>query len=318
MGEWLWDIVPWGYQFLLLVEGMRTAFFDVFFSMVTDIGSGFGYIVLLIVVYWCVDKSVGQGLSFAYLYTAALNTWIKDIWRIPRPGDPALEGVLDRAGIVRRVSPLRHEDSPSFVSGHTQGATVAWGYMAARFKRAWFWIVAVATVVLIGLSRMYLGVHFPQDVIGGLFVGGTYLALWLAAAPRVWEWLSRLSVVWLYALALLVPVIVLLARPLYDMTVPMGAAIGLGIGYLLEGRTIRFSTDGPWLKRLLRAVLGLVIVLVTYLGLSALFDLATPLIGQAAASALRALRYALVGFAGGWLAPWAFVRVKLADRAPEM
>jgi membrane-associated phospholipid phosphatase len=314
MGDFLWDIIPWGYQVLLDVEGMRNDFLNAVFPIITDIGSEIGYLVILTVIYWCINKQAGLGLAYAYLFTATLNTWIKDIWHMPRPDDPALESVLEQAGITRRLTPLRHETSPSFLSGHTQGAVVSWSYMAYRFKKAWFWVVATIIVILIGFSRMYLGVHFPQDVIGGLVVGVIYLLLWLPAEPYVRARLSELTPRRRYGLAVFVPLAVLIVHPVKDTASAMGAAIGLGLGFVLEGQTLRFTVEGEWWRRVLRGILGLVVVLIAYLGLSALFGPFDESMGAAMAIVWRAIRYALVGFAGGWVAPWLFTASKLAKR----
>ena len=314
MGDFLWRIIPWGYQVLLDVEGMRTAFLDALFPIITDLGSEMAYIVILSLVYWCVNKQVMQGLAYAYLLAMTLNTWLKDLWRIPRPDDPALEDTLQQAGILQRLQPLRHETSPAFPSGHTQGAATAWSYMAYRFKRTWFWIAAAILIVLIAFSRMVVGVHFPQDVIGGLAVGAAYLLLWLWAEPSVRGWLARPGAAWRYALAVLVPLAALLVHPVEGTATSIGALIGLGIGFLLEGQTLRFTTAGKWWQRILRGVLGLAVVLLAYFGLSALFGLFDERMGEAMAIVWRVIRYALVGLAGGWVAPWLFTVSGLARK----
>jgi membrane-associated phospholipid phosphatase len=311
MADLLWELIPWGYQVLLSLEGMRSDLLNLFFAVITDVGSEIGYLVILTLIYWCVDKPVGQGLVYAHLFTATLNGWLKDLWRIPRPDDPALEDLLQQAGIADRVQPLRHESSPAFPSGHAQGAVVAWGYMAYRFKKAWFWVLAIVMIAFIGFSRVYLGVHYPQDVIGGLIVGAVYLVLWLWAEPYVRRWLSSLGVGWRYLLAVLVPLAVLLVHPVETTATTMGAVLGLGVGFVLEGQTLCFGTGGRWWLRVLRAVLGLVGIAVTYGGLSALFAL-WDASGPSAELVWRMIRYALLGFVGGWVLPWLFTVTGLA------
>jgi membrane-associated phospholipid phosphatase len=309
----LWNLVPWGYQILLQIELLRTGFLDVVFPIITDIGGEIGYLILLSVVYWCISKPIGQGLSYAYLFTATLNTWLKDIWRIPRPDSPALETKLEQADITARLSPIRHETSPSFPSGHTQGAVVAWGYMAARIAKRWFWIVAAIMAGLIAFSRMYLGVHFPQDIIAGFLIGVLYVGAWLWAEPRVRERATTMDRRWRYALAVLIPLGVLLIYPVDGAATPLGAVIGLGIGYVLESETLRFSVAGPLWQRIARAAIGLVIVGSAYVGLSALFGLFDETMGIAMEIVWRTLRYGLVGFVGGWVAPWAQMRTGLLN-----
>ena len=111
MEELVWELLPWGYQVLLSVEGMRNTFLDVVFPVVTDFGSELGYIVILSLVYWCVNKTVGQGLAFAYLYTSVLNSWIKLSYGIPRPDHPAVESLLEESNVTERLNPEQKKRS---------------------------------------------------------------------------------------------------------------------------------------------------------------------------------------------------------------
>jgi membrane-associated phospholipid phosphatase len=309
----LWSLVPWGYRFLLHLEGLRTGWLNAIALAATDLGSTTAAILVVTLVYWCVHKSTGQQLAYLYLLSATLNTWIKDLTRIPRPDSPALDPILQRAGIHDRVHPLSQESSFSFISGHTQGATVAWGYLASLVKKAWFWVLAVVLVALIGFSRMYLGVHFPQDVIGGLIVGVPYLAAWLLVTPYLLPRIGRLPTRWKYALSGLIPVGLLLIDPVQYTAQAMGAAIGLGVGFILESQTSRFTVEGDWRRRVLRGALGLVVILSIRYGLG-LFPGGE---GQDALSVLRrTVEFALIGIVVAWLVPWLFVRLKLADQCP--
>jgi membrane-associated phospholipid phosphatase len=300
---------------LLSLEGIRSGGLTLFFSAITDLGSNVGYLAILSLVYWCVNKQAGLALTYCTLYSATLNLWLKQLWDIPRPGDAAIDGTLQQAGIEKRVTPLREATLASFPSGHSQGAAVTWGYLAhfwnARLRRGrWAWYVAALLAAAIAFSRLYLGVHFPQDVIAGLAIGTAYLAAWLWAEPRLRAKLSALPQVWRIALALLVPLLTLALLPGKDTAAAMGAATGMGVGAQLERQTNGFSASGKTGQRLLRGALGLALVVVTYLGLSALFDLVH--LEGTAELAWRALRYTLVGLSGAWGVPWVFVQIGLA------
>ena len=312
MGEYLWSLIPWGYLVLLRIEVMQHEILDEFFKAITFLGNEMGIIVIMSLVYWCVDKYVGQSVTFAYLYTAALNTWIKDLFKIPRPGDSALEKTLNNAGISRRITPLIHEPPPSFPSLHTQGAIVVWGYMAYAFKKTWFTILAIILIVLIAFSRMHLGVHFPQDLIGGVIIGIAFLVIWIKSEPYIRGWLSKQTVAVRYALAVMVPLIVWLVYPVASSATSMGAAMGMGLGFVLESQYLDYSAAGTFWRRVLRGVIGLLLIFGVFFGLDILFGLFDESMGATMALVWRLIRYALLGLAGGFLGPWFFLKTKLA------
>ena len=202
MEEYLWSLIPWGYLILLNIEAVRTNFLNAVFPIITDLGHELFYIVLITLVYWSVNKSVGQGLAYAYTFTVVLYSWIKGLFAIPRPGELDLETTLIKAGISPRLTVMRQVPGHAFVSGHAQASAVVWGYLAYHFKKTWFWVLAIILVMLISFSRMYLGVHFPQDVIGGLIIGIIYLILWLLFEPYIRTWLSNLRPLWKFTLVL--------------------------------------------------------------------------------------------------------------------
>jgi hypothetical protein len=189
-----------------------------------------------------------------------------------------------------------------------------WGYLIYHIKKTWFRVLALIFIALIGFSRMYLGVHFPQDVIGGLVFGVIYLVLWIALEPRVRGWLVKQPIGLRYALAVLVPLAFWLVYPDRVIAEPMGAALGLGVGYILEGQTVRFNSGGSAGCRVLRAAVGLVIVVAAYFGLSMLFGTFDETMGEQMEAVWRFVRYAIIGFGGGWFMPWLFVKTGLAEQ----
>jgi hypothetical protein len=165
---------------------------------------------------------------------------------------------------------------------------------------------------LVAFSRTYLGVHFPQDVIAGLGIGALYLVVWLWAEPRVRSWLRTLAVGWRYAIAVAAPLAMLVVHVSEDTTAAMGALVGLGTGYVLEGQTLRFAVAGAWRQRVLRGALGLALTVAAFFGLRALFGLLH--VEGVVALGVRIFRYALIGFVGGWGVPWVFVQSGLSER----
>lgn len=101
-----------------------------------------------------------------------------------------LKNLLDRPRPT--ISPLYEITSAAFPSGHATSAAACFGalayFLAFRLRPSlsgFVWVSAAAVAVLVGLTRVYLGVHWPTDVVGGWLLGSAWVtAAVLAIRPR--------------------------------------------------------------------------------------------------------------------------------------
>lgn len=283
-------LVSWGTEAIIWIQVFRSNFWDTFFEIVTFLGEEQFYLFYLPLVYWCIDKQLGVNLIYLSLLSTYLNTIIKDTSHIPRPSDS-------------RIAVLREEPTPSFPSNHAQGATVNFGYPAIQSHKWWIGLVAAVLVLLVSFSRLYLGVHYPHDIVGGVAIG--LILILVFGWPRAAMVRVRLEPFFQVVLAVLVPLGLLLAHPGKDTAMVTGALAGIGVGAILEKAFINFEAGGLWWKRLARLALGLALTAGLYSLLKAIFP---------PGLLFRTIRYGLVGVVAVSLAPWLFVRVALAER----
>lgn len=306
MDTWLESLVPWGTEAIVRVQAIiHGEGLIAVFKFLTFLGYEEFYLFLLPLVYWCVHREWGISLGYLSMSSAWLNSALKYLFAIPRPSDPRIRIPLP-------------ETSPSFPSGHAQGAVVNWGYLAYRLRNRAFWIVAVLLMLGIGFSRVVLGVHFPQDVLGGWLIGLVLWLMFLWVQPHIQRWIgARRRVTQLLGIALL-PVLLIVLHPadtegLYPAEgaiTPAGALFGLGIGVMMERAWVRFRADGAWWRRGVRFLLGLVVIAVLYVGPRMVLSKEMT---NGLEAIVRFLRYALLGWAVAFLCPWIFVRLRLAE-----
>ncbi len=295
-------------------------------SAITWLGDEEAYVLVFPLVLWSIDRTVGIHLALAFLLSASLNAIGKLAGRTPRPSfiDPSLG--------------LRAESSFGVPSGHAQNAVVVWGYLAAVVRRGWAWILAAALIVLLGVSRLQLGVHFPLDTVVGWAVGVLILAAYLrwqapvttrivAMTPRRQLWLAFGVSVGLVAVAVAVRLVNITwelpagwigvdpthpPMAISGVVTPAAALFGVAAGLVFVRNRGGFSTDGPLWQRVARIPVGLLGIAVLWFGLGELF----PGGEDPIALAYRYLRYASVGMWVTGLAPLAFVRLGLAAPDP--
>ena len=294
--EAIWQ---WGINLIIAIQQIHGPLLDNIFRVITFTGEEQFYLVLFPLILWCIDYSFGAVLAIFFLLSNFLNIILKDLFQHPRPFDlnPGLN--------------LSQATGYGMPSGHAQLAATVWGAIAIRVHKAWFWIVAVAIILLIGFSRIYLGVHFPTDVFAGWIIGAILLVIYVAVRHPLEKWLSGLNMWLQLLLAAGVTVVLLLIDRSTDALTGSGILFGAAAGLVLARRYVSFSVSGPWWHRVVRFLIGIIILFALYLGLKAVF----PPDGTALGAIFRFLRYALIGV---WLvlgAPWLFRLMRLAPAA---
>ncbi len=291
-------ILRWGVDVVLWMQQASPSL-DGLFRALTFLGSQEFYLLALPFVYWCVDRVLGVRLMALLIFSALVNTVIKVIAGQPRPYT-----------YDQRVKALETQPSNGFPSAHAQNATAVWGFLGSWARRKWVWILGAVLAVGVGVSRVYLGVHFPTDVVGGYIIGVLVLWSFMRGWHVVERWFGHLALAWQLIIVGALPLAVLMFQRGDDVVAGVGATIGVGVGVVLERRLVRFDTAGAVVRRVERFVIGAVVLIGLWAGLRAAFA------GLDPALLLRLVRYGLVG---GWVtlgAPWLFVRARVAGQSP--
>lgn len=289
-------ILNWGVDVILRFQQFSPTL-DPPFRLLTFLGEEEFFLLLLPFIYWCLDRRTGARLTILFLLSAYLNSVAKVLAGQPRPFE-----------YTSQVRPLVEAHGGGLPSGHTQNTVAVWGYLAAQFRRTWLWILAGLLMVLVPLSRVYLGVHFPTDLLGGYLIGAALVLLYLWAEPEGERWLDGKGFTWQLGLALAAPLLLVLLFPTTDGVTAGATLAGMGVGFVLERRWVGFDSGGIGWKRALRYLLGVLVLFGLWMGLRVAFA------GLEPALLFRFVRYGLVGLWGGLVAPWTFVHLRLAER----
>lgn len=294
------SIWQWGLVIITDFQSVRGPFLDTLFEAMSFLGEEEFYLLLFPTLLWCVDTTLGFRLGVLVLISFYLNSLAKDLIGHPRPFalDPSVQ--------------LASGEGFGLPSGHAQSSALVWGGIAAHVRSRWMWIIAILLAGLIGLSRIYLGVHFPTDVLGGWMLGVAVLlvgsAVYRAAADRFQAPHLGITI----GLAIAGPAALALLFPDQSAVSAMGALAGLVPGFAISTGYLAMSSGGPPWQRILRLPLGLGILFILYAGLKIILP------GEESALHL-AFRFARYGVLGLWItlgAPWLFAKVGLQGRLP--
>lgn len=212
------------------------ALFDSLVLAITHLGSGPGVISLALLYTWWVDPSGGRKLGVLLGVSWLLNLSLKQLFALPRPFDAEVDPASDAARATAR--------GPGFPSGHTQATATFWFFLAGHRRNRGLLAFAFSMVVLVGLSRVWLGVHFSLDILGGMAVGIVlaWVGVRLPEPPRPPLWSA--------------PLCILAGMPLALAGEDFAAAGGLTVGMLVAPADHRVPRTRA--RRLLVALGGLV------------------------------------------------------------
>lgn len=305
-------------KFLYWLESIRMPGLNEIMLAVTTLGEETAFLVMALIFFWCVDKKRGYFLMSTGFIGTMANQFMKLWFRVPRPW------VRDENFTI--LEQAREAASGySFPSGHTTSAVATFGAIAATDRRRWVQVLTVCIAALVGISRMYIGVHTPQDVLVGAL---TSVILIVVLRPVVMKGEDRgmkvlVAVMIAMALGLLAFVQLYpfpgdvdqhnLASGVKNAYTMIGCLSGVAVVYFAEKRYVNFSTKAVWWAQILKALLGLGAVLLVKEGLRSPLEV---LFGDPLPA--RAVRYFLIVLVAGFLWPMTFRWFAMLGRKTEV
>ena len=293
-------------EFLYQLESLRMPGLNELMLAVTTLGEETAFLALALVFFWCVDKTRGYLLMGVGFAGTMLNQFMKLWFRIPRPW------VLDPDFTILEAA-REAASGYSFPSGHTTLAVGTFGSIAVSSKKRGVRLLNVLLALLVGFSRMYVGVHTPADVLAGavtsvvlilllrpITMGDSEKGMKLLLAALIAMAIGLLCFVELYPFPADVDAHNLQSgvKNAYTM---IGSLTGVAVVYVVDLKYLDFTTHAKWWAQILKAVLGLAIVIAVKEGLRT--PLEAVFHGHMAA---RAVRYFLIVIVAGIIWPMTF------------
>ncbi|WP_191758695.1 phosphatase PAP2 family protein [Komarekiella delphini-convector] len=282
--------ILWNHQPIIIIQRWFGDSWSWFFEAVTQLGSGTTVALIFALAFWINGRRFAYSLLGAVVVLQIINVLIWSIFYVPRPQHPD-------------IFVYKQLDISSFPSGHTGTAIVLWGnlttfgYMPAA--------VTVCIVLLVMLSRLYLGVHYLADLLGGTVTGLIMLVVYQRLLPLLVHFFSGRTFKFLLILCLSIPLVVFpFADSFPEGWEVFGAAVGAAIGVPLEYWYIRYHPINiSRRKQMLKIAIGLG-VLMALIAVSRLIS--------SSEFPRDLITFALVGLWITFLAPGLFTRMGLS------
>ena len=271
---------------------------DLFF-LITQLGGTLFYVVVLLIVYWAYNKRGAILVSYILIVSIISEYYLKVMIAKERP--PA-----------SNWHPSADPPNYSTPSGHSQNSATLYGWVTAKVKTWWMALISIILVGLIGISRVYIGVHYLGDVLLGWGIGIVIVLLFVFLEKPARDYLSRYKTEHLLLLLLIIGFLLTLIAavlpqpPNDNLGAYGGLTMGLAIGLILEMRFVNFTIE-PFDDQMWRLVLRVVIGLILVIGV--MFGLAPILPSEEIW--LRAVRYSLVAITGIFVWPAIFKKANL-------
>lgn len=299
-------------EFLYFLESLRNSVLDALFSFITLFGEETVFMAVGMIVFWCVDKYHGYYLLCTGFLGTVFNQFLKILCRVPRPWikDPNFTIV---------ESAREGATGYSFPSGHTQTAVGLYGGIARMTAKKWLCGAMIALAALVSLSRMYLGVHTPADVLVSLVIATVLIfavyplfqkakqsagVMYAILFAQLGIMVAYLCFVYLYpfpAEAYAENAVANLEHARENAYTLLGCALGFLAVYFADSKWIKFETKAIWWAQILKVVGGLLLVVAVKELLK------TPLNALFAGHLIaRTVRYLLMVAVGGILWPMTF------------
>ncbi|MDD4377828.1 MAG: phosphatase PAP2 family protein [Eubacteriales bacterium] len=272
-------------EIIRFIQSFSNNFLDVFFQIITMVGEEMVLALIFTGIYWTYNKELGKYLGFTLFSSLSLNCIVKNFVKAPRP--------IGEEGI--RTLRKHTATGYSFPSGHTQTGTTFFTALCVYLRKRWLCILSVILIPLIALSRLYLGVHYPKDVIAAMILG-IILPIILF---KIYNSVENKQL--LFLCVTVISLIFLFIVPSRDYLKCFSLLFGFTAGSFIEDKFVNFSTNGTLFRKIIRWLIGIV-----FIGLIYALKLVLP-----EGVAFLFLRYMLIGLFGMGIYPYIFTKLKI-------
>ena len=233
----------------------------------TLLGSDAVLVGLTAIIYWCFDKRRGRLATYILFLGAYLNFFLKIL--IPWPRPPFELRIVGRDLV-----------DYGFPSGHAQDSSTFWSWISLDFKKRSLAVLGTLIVLAVGISRVYLGVHYPGQVIGGWLIGFAVAALGMLVLRRLpaQDRGLRSSRQMLFAFTTLIPLMISVGLgAVGDVNAGLvgGYLFAFSLGAIVEDRYVGLMTEISWSKKILRTLIGIGIVGLLVLAMSRILPMSS-------------------------------------------
>ena len=236
-------------EFYQRIQSGHNPFLDALFVLLSFLGSEPVYIFMLAFIFWNLDKRFGFRLAVLFLFSMALNSWLKDVFKFQRPiGQEGIRSIYTSSA-----------PGYSFPSGHSQGVATFYPYLWRRYPQIAWKVFGILMILGIGFSRLYLGIHWPGDVLAGWALGLFIVWCFDLLDRRLFKLPFSLPVK--LVLSILLPLLALIVYHSKEGFQMGGFVLGFASGYFLEDHFLDYQERTSWRHSLYKTVTGLGILL---------------------------------------------------------
>ncbi len=323
---------PLGESILQLIQGISNMFFDIYFGVLTTLGNTLPILIILVLLYYTLNKELIPRLIYLLVFSAHLNSVAKIFFHNPRPYVYNAEKFQVTTNVLNQET-IWGAEGFSFPSGHSQVQGTIWGYIIKKVKHVPLFVVGIVLLISIPLSRSYLGVHWPSDIVVGVLFGvilsWAYIKIepYLGSRIEVWTDTKKIMFGILFSgLLIILGFIAFVLGTIFpfnesislsdpgvwvetDLGTYPGLFAGIVVGQVLELKHVKFTTKN--LSRgsvFFRVIFGFVSVVVLYFAAKGIEDFAMIFQSELVwiTQVTNFLSYFVIAFCIAYIIPWLF------------
>ncbi len=326
---------PLGESLTRLIQDLSSPVFDLYFGVVTTLGDTLPILIVIVLLYYTYNKDFLSKMVYLLIFSAYLNRATKVFFHNPRPYLYKSEFQVTTNALGKQT--LWGASGFSFPSGHSQNQGTFWVYIFSKIRNIPIIIVGSILLISIPLSRTYLGVHWPSDIIVGVLYGICISLVFIKIDSKYrnqiseWSDMKKISVGILASCGLvLIGLVSFYLGTLLPFNDPIafdnpsvwleldiatypGLLAGIVTGQVFEKKLVNFNTDHlSKTKMIIRGLLGIILAIILYLGAKVIDTIAEGIQADILwiTQVTDFTSYLIIGFFMAFCIPWLFDKLE--------